>query len=269
MKKRGSIGGLRIANRGLGTRKHKCHGRKITSEPASAQSVAAHPRLQRGAASRPGVADFGPILPARVSRTLRAGRGVERLPRQHDWRRERGREGISCIRFLNFPDPIGKGGALIEGLKLAPLADLIGYVDADGATSPEALHGLVKKLDDTGAACVIGSRWMAESVLHRARRNCAASSVAAFIPSSSRCSGWTSRTRNARRKFCAARPRSPSTRNCTSRSGLRREPALLAHARRVQGGGNSIEWTDKIGSKVTQSLMRSSLVMFLSVLRCG
>jgi hypothetical protein len=28
-----------------------------------------------------------------------------------------------------------------------------------------------------------------------------------------------------------------------------------------------IEWTDKIGSKVTQSLMRSSLVMFLSVVR--
>jgi len=28
-----------------------------------------------------------------------------------------------------------------------------------------------------------------------------------------------------------------------------------------------IEWTDKLGSKVTQSLLRSSLVMFLSVVR--
>ena len=27
------------------------------------------------------------------------------------------------------------------------------------------------------------------------------------------------------------------------------------------------EWTDKVGSKVTQSLLRSSLAMFLSVLR--
>ena len=27
------------------------------------------------------------------------------------------------------------------------------------------------------------------------------------------------------------------------------------------------EWTDKLGSKVTQSLLRSSLVMFLSVVR--
>ena len=30
-----------------------------------------------------------------------------------------------------FEDPIGKGGALIEGLRLAALADVIGYVDAD------------------------------------------------------------------------------------------------------------------------------------------
>ena len=42
------------------------------------------------------------------------------------------------ISWLNFPGRIGKGGALIEGLKLAPEADLIGYVDADGATSPAA-----------------------------------------------------------------------------------------------------------------------------------
>jgi glycosyltransferase involved in cell wall biosynthesis len=36
------------------------------------------------------------------------------------------------ISSQNHPAPIGKGGALIEGMKLAPLADLIGYVDADG-----------------------------------------------------------------------------------------------------------------------------------------
>ena len=48
-----------------------------------------------------------------------------------------------AIRPLEFPEAIGKGGALIEGLKLAPLADLIGYVDADGATPPHAFHELV------------------------------------------------------------------------------------------------------------------------------
>src|SRR6185369_14804942 len=73
------------------------------------------------------------------------------------------------IRALNFPDPIGKGGALIEGLKLAGLADLVGYVDADGATSPTALHHLIQKLDDTGADCAIGSRWLPESILHQSQ----------------------------------------------------------------------------------------------------
>src|SRR5258708_4090107 len=43
-----------------------------------------------------------------------------------------------------FKEPIGKGGALIEGLRLAPKADLIGYVDADGATGPAAFHQLVQ-----------------------------------------------------------------------------------------------------------------------------
>src|SRR5258706_885032 len=49
----------------------------------------------------------------------------------------------SAVSWLEFPAPIGKGGALIEGLKLAPLADLIGYVDADGATAPKAFYELV------------------------------------------------------------------------------------------------------------------------------
>src|SRR5207248_10815130 len=42
------------------------------------------------------------------------------------------------ISALEFKEPIGKGGALIEGLKLAPVADVVGYVDADGASPPQA-----------------------------------------------------------------------------------------------------------------------------------
>ncbi|HEX3987993.1 MAG TPA: glycosyltransferase, partial [Verrucomicrobiae bacterium] len=48
------------------------------------------------------------------------------------------------ITGVDFVAPIGKGGALIEGLKMAPKADLIGYVDADGATEPAAFHDLIK-----------------------------------------------------------------------------------------------------------------------------
>ena len=64
-----------------------------------------------------------------------------------------------------FDAAIGKGGALIEGLRLAPLADLIGYVDADGATSPAAFADLVRHSGE--ADCVIGSRWIPGAVLHQ------------------------------------------------------------------------------------------------------
>src|SRR6202012_5718953 len=54
-----------------------------------------------------------------------------------------------------------------EGLKLAPLGDLIGYVDADGATDAKAFHELVKL--SGRADCIIGSRWLPGSVLHQSQ----------------------------------------------------------------------------------------------------
>jgi len=78
--------------------------------------------------------------------------------------REVARE-FPSVGWLDFPEPIGKGGALIEGLKLANQADLIGYVDADGATSPAAYYELVRHSDE--AECVIGSRWLPGATLHQ------------------------------------------------------------------------------------------------------
>ena len=69
------------------------------------------------------------------------------------------------VSALEFPAPIGKGGALIEGLRLAPRADLIGYVDADGATAPPAFLDLIRHAGE--ADCVIGSRWLPGAVLHQ------------------------------------------------------------------------------------------------------
>jgi glycosyltransferase involved in cell wall biosynthesis len=131
------------------------------------------------------------------------------------------------IRAENFPDPIGKGGALIEGLKLTPAMDVIGYVDADGASPPRALHDLVKLIDK--ADCVIGSRCC--KVIRR--------SAVERIHSSLRI------------------------------ADLAFDVNLLYS---LKHAGFSIlevptEWTDKIGSKVTASLFRASLTMFLSVLR--
>ena len=67
------------------------------------------------------------------------------------------------ISYLDFKAPIGKGGALIEGLKLAAYGDYIGYVDADGATPPASLLTLVRRMGE--ADCVVGSRWLPGAVL--------------------------------------------------------------------------------------------------------
>ena len=68
------------------------------------------------------------------------------------------------IKPVEYTSPIGKGGALIEGLGLAGNSELIGYVDADGATEPEAFLDLVRHCRD-GVDCAIGSRWIPGAVL--------------------------------------------------------------------------------------------------------
>lgn len=169
-----------------------------------------------------------------------------------------------AISHLVFADPIGKGGALIEGLKLAPLADVIGYVDADGATPPRALHDLVKRIDQ--ADCVIGSRWLPGAVLHVEQSN--------KRQFASRCFHFIVEVffrMKIKDTQCGAKV-------------MKREAVEKIHSRlltadmafdinllySLKHAGFRIlevptEWTDKIGSKVT--LFRTSLTMFLSVVR--
>ena len=168
------------------------------------------------------------------------------------------------VTALEFPEAIGKGGALIEGLKLAPLADIIGYVDADGATPPHAFHDLARRIDE--ADCVIGSRWRPGAVLHveqSGRRRFASRVFHLIVQCFFRM--------NIRDTQCGAKV-------------MRREAVEKVHSfLRIADMAFDInllyalhregyrilevptEWTDMIGSKVT--LFRTSLVMFLSVLR--
>ena len=169
-----------------------------------------------------------------------------------------------AVGWLDFPAPIGKGGALIEGLKLAGKADLIGYVDADGATPPSAYLDLVKKI---GAAdCVIGSRWLPGAVIHQSQsgnRQFASRVFHAIVQSLF----WM----NIRDTQCGAKV-------------IRRAAAEQIHPRlliadmafdinllfALKRAGFKIlevptEWTDQVGSKVT--VARTSLTMFLSVVR--
>ena len=168
---------------------------------------------------------------------------------------------VSAVEFIA---PIGKGGALIEGLRLAPTTDLIGYVDADGATGPAAFLELVRRCDQ--ADCVIGSRWVPGAVLHQSQssRRQFASRVFHLIV---QLFFWM----NLRDTQCGAkvmhRDAVEKIHSALTIADMAFDINLLYALKRA---GYRIlevptEWTDKIGSKVT--LGKTSLTMLLSVIR--
>ena len=171
---------------------------------------------------------------------------------------------FSNVGLLDFPEAIGKGGALIEGLKLAPVADVIGYVDADGATPPAALHDLVKRIGE--ADSVIGSRWLPAARLHveQSGKRRFASRGFHFIVQvlfglgirDTQCGAKVMRRQAVERIHSALRI-----------ADMAFDVNLLYSLKRA--GFRTLEvpteWTDMIGSKV--SLLRTPLTMFLSVVR--
>lgn len=169
-----------------------------------------------------------------------------------------------AIRILDFPDPIGKGGALIEGLKLAQFSDLIGYVDADGATPPHAFHELVLKMGD--ADCAIGSRWLPGAVLHveqSGRRQFASRAFHRVVElffgmhiKDTQCGAKVLR-RQAVEKIHSSLHIADMAFDINLLYALKRERFRTVEV--------PTEWTDQAGSKVV--LGRTSMVMFLSVLR--
>jgi glycosyltransferase involved in cell wall biosynthesis len=169
-----------------------------------------------------------------------------------------------AISFREFREPIGKGGALIEGLKLAPLADLIGYVDADGATPARAFHELVKRSGEADG--VIASRWLPGAVLHveqSGKRQFASRVFHAIVElffqmhlKDTQCGAKVMR-RQAVEKIHSALRIADMAFDINLLYSLKHAGFRILEV--------PTEWTDKIGSKVT--LFRTSLVMFLSVLR--
>ncbi|HTX21030.1 MAG TPA: glycosyltransferase [Candidatus Aquilonibacter sp.] len=168
------------------------------------------------------------------------------------------------VGALEFKAPIGKGGALIEGLKLAPLADFIGYVDADGATPPHAFLDLVKKMSE--ADCVVGSRWLPDSVIHQAQTGNRkfASRVFHFVVQllfqlnihDTQC-GAKVMKREVIEKVHPFLRIADMAFDINLLVAIKRAGFKIAEV--------PTEWTDKAGSKVV--LFRSSLTMFLSVVR--
>jgi glycosyltransferase involved in cell wall biosynthesis len=168
------------------------------------------------------------------------------------------------VRALEFRSAIGKGGALIEGLRLASLGDVIGYVDADGATPPRAFLDLVKKI---GAAdCVIGSRWLPGAVIHQSQagnRQFASRVFHGIV----QLLFWM----NIRDTQCGAKVMKravvekihPTLRIADMAFDINLLYSMKRAGFRILEVPT--EWTDQAGSKV--ALGRSSLTMFLSVVR--
>lgn len=61
------------------------------------------------------------------------------------------------VKVIEEPKRVGKGGAVMLGAQSAA-GDLVGFVDADGATPPEAFNELINKISLDG--CIIASRWL-------------------------------------------------------------------------------------------------------------
>ncbi len=179
----------------------------------------------------------------------------------HTWAKE-----FSEIEAMEFKAPIGKGGALIEGLKLAPDTDIIGYTDADGATPPDAMLTLLRKCYEHDG--VIGSRWLPDSKLHQAQ-----TLTRRFVSRVFHRIVHTLFRLGFKDTKCPAKV-------------FKKEPIIKIHDGLMiadlafdvnllyllkREGFKVIEvgteWTDKLGSKVTQTLFRSSLTMLLSVVR--
>ncbi len=71
------------------------------------------------------------------------------------------------VQFINIPEPIGKGGAIIEGLKQTK-TEFVGYTDADASTRPEIFHRLMSVIELTPSLdCVVGSREVAGAVVEK------------------------------------------------------------------------------------------------------
>jgi len=168
------------------------------------------------------------------------------------------------IHALEFREAIGKGGALIEGLKLAEHADLIGYVDADGATPPRAFLELVRHTGE--ADCVIGSRWMPGAVIHQSQsgRRQFASRVFHKIV---QILFWL----NIHDTQCGAKVMKRAVvekiHPYLRIADMAFDINLLVSVRRAGFRILEVptEWTDKVGSKVV--LFHSSLTMLLSTVR--
>lgn len=70
-------------------------------------------------------------------------------------------EKLPKLKFINYDEPIGKGGAIIEGMKYAE-GEIVGFVDADDAFNIDGILKVIENVEQ-GTDCVIASKWKNQS----------------------------------------------------------------------------------------------------------
>ncbi len=173
-------------------------------------------------------------------------------------------KSFPSIRWVVFPAPIGKGGALIEGLKLDQGYDYIGYTDADGSTEPISILNMVEHID--GVDCVVGSRRMPGSVINQSQpshRMLASRVFHIIVQGLLRLNIHDTQCGAKVMRVSAARHVLPMLQI----SDMAFDVNLLYSLKKAGFKLREVpvEWTDHIGSKVRY--FRTSLVMFLSIVR--
>lgn len=71
------------------------------------------------------------------------------------------KEKHSNLKFVEFPEKLGKGGAIIEGIKLTE-GDWIGFIDADDAFDLGHIKNSLSDLSDYD--CIIASKWKDKNI---------------------------------------------------------------------------------------------------------
>jgi len=172
----------------------------------------------------------------------------------------------AILKYVNFPEPIGKGGAIAKGFVLAQ-GEFVAYTDADGSAGPEMIDRLFRFLQENpNFACAIGSRNLPESrTLGRT----------AFRKLLTKSFNWLVNllfNLQIQDTQCGAKV---LTKEMVNRilpglyiAGLSFDVNLLVEVRK--NGGKiaeiPIDWFDDHDSTITNPL-KSSVVMFLSVLQ--
>ncbi len=167
------------------------------------------------------------------------------------------------VRLMVEPAAVGKGGAILIGARAAR-GDWVGFVDADGATPPEAFDDLVRHRQ--AGDCLIASRWLPGAVVEPrqplARR--VASRIFNFWVR------WLFRVRISDTQCGAKCIRRAALETVLPRLGITQwafDVDLLFQLRRA--GYRIVErptvWRDKAGSKVR--VVRASIEMTLALVR--